>query len=74
MCECTIASKTIVTPKGVYLPVSMVHSILAAANLLAHNNKIKFVTAVKFNYKVLEFFSFFLILLGGTIYFADDGT
>ena len=26
-------------PKGVYLPISKLHSILAAANLLAHNNK-----------------------------------
>ena len=35
----TIASKIIVTPKGVYLPISKLHSILAVANLLAHNNK-----------------------------------
>ena len=27
------------TPKGVYLPISKLHSILAVANLLAHNNK-----------------------------------
>ena len=26
-------------PKGVYLPISKLHSILAVANLLAHNNK-----------------------------------
>ena len=25
-------------PKGVYLPISKLHSILAVANLLAHNN------------------------------------
>ena len=25
-------------PKGAYLPISKVHSILAVANLLAHNN------------------------------------
>ena len=37
--ECTIASKIKVTPKGVYLPISKLHSILAIANLLAHNNK-----------------------------------
>ena len=35
---CTIASKINVTPKGVYLPISKKHSILAVANLLAHNN------------------------------------
>ena len=33
-----IASKINVTPKGVYLPISKLHSILAVANLLAHNN------------------------------------
>ena len=33
---CTIASKINVTSKGVYLPIS--NSILAVANLLAHNN------------------------------------
>ena len=35
---CTIASKINVTPKGVYSPISKQHSILAVANLLAHNN------------------------------------
>ena len=35
----TIASNINVTPKGVYLPISKLHSILAVANLLAHNNK-----------------------------------
>ena len=35
----TIASKINVTPKGVHLPISKLHSILAIANLLAHNNK-----------------------------------
>ena len=28
-----------VPPKGVYLLISKLHSILAVANLLAHNNK-----------------------------------
>ena len=49
----TIASKIIVTPKTVYLPISKTHSILAVANLLAHNSIsqiLKFVTAVKFHY------------------------
>ena len=35
---CTIARKTNVTVKGVYLPISKLHSILAVPNLLAHNN------------------------------------
>ena len=33
----TINSKINGTPKGVYLPISKLHSILAIANLLAHN-------------------------------------
>ena len=37
--ECTIASKINGTSKGVYLPVSKLHSILAIANLLAQNNR-----------------------------------
>ena len=32
------ASKTNVTLKGVYLSISKLHSILAVANLFAHNN------------------------------------
>ena len=36
--HCTITSKINVTPKGVYSPISKLHSILAVANLLAHNN------------------------------------
>ena len=35
----TIASKINVTPKVIYLPISKLHSILAVANLFAHNNK-----------------------------------
>ena len=38
-CPRTIASKINVTPKGVYLSTSKLHSIVAVANLLAHNNK-----------------------------------
>ena len=36
--EGTIASKINFTPKGDYLPISKLHSIIAVANLLAHNN------------------------------------
>ena len=35
---CTINSKIYGTPKGAYLPISKLHSILAVVNLLAHNN------------------------------------
>ena len=35
---CTISSKINGIPKGVYLPILKLHSILAVANLLAHNN------------------------------------
>ena len=34
----TINSKINGTPKGIYLPISKLYSILAVANLLAHNN------------------------------------
>ena len=34
----TIASKMNVTPKGVYLPISKLHLILAVSNLLFQNN------------------------------------
>ena len=42
--HCTIASKINGTPKGIYLPISKLHLILAVANLLAHNNISQFVT------------------------------
>ena len=34
----TISSRMNCAPKGVYLPIWKLHSILAVANLLAHNN------------------------------------
>ena len=49
---CTIVSKINVSTKGVYLPISKLHSILSDANLRVHNKlitQIKFVTAVKFH-------------------------
>ena len=36
--KCTIKSKMNGTPKGVYLPISKLHSILGVANLRAHYN------------------------------------
>ena len=52
----TIASKINV------VPISKLHSILAVTNLLAHYNMIKFVTAVKFHYKVLLLTSVFMTI------------
>ena len=37
MFSCTVDSKINVTPKSIDLPISKLHSILAVANLLAHN-------------------------------------
>ena len=49
-----IASKINLTPKGVHFPISKIHFILTFAYLLAHNNIVKFDTAVKFHYRVLQ--------------------
>ena len=51
-------------PKGVYLSISKLHSILAVANLLVHNNK--FVTVVKFHYRLLQLTAVFLTPFGVT--------
>ena len=58
-----MASKINVTPKVVYLSISKLHSILAPANLLAHTDKVKFVTAVKFHYRVLQLTAVLLTIL-----------
>ena len=71
--QCTIASRINVTPKGVNLPGSKPHSILAKANLLAHNN----ISQICYCGQILSqsgavncsFDTF-----GGNIYFAGDGT
>ena len=55
---CTIASKINGTAKDIHLPII---------------TYIKFVTAVKLYYKVLQFFRQ-SDTLGGNIYFACDGT
>ena len=55
--QCTIASKINVTPKGAYMPISKLLSILAEANLRTHNKlitQIKFITMIKFHYRVLQ--------------------
>ena len=73
--QSTIASKINVNPKGVYLHISKLHSILAVANLLAHNSEVKFVTAVKFYSSVAANCSFSDNLTPlGNIYLAGNGT
>ena len=52
----TITNKINVTPKGVYLPISKLHSILAVTNLLAHNNISQICYCGQFHYRVLQFF------------------
>ena len=69
----TIASKINGTPKGVYLPISKLHSILAAANLLAHNNisQICYCGQVSLQSTAVIFWQY--DAFGGNIYFAGDG-
>ena len=49
-----IASKINDTLKGVFLSISKLHSILGVANYLPIITRVKFVTAVKFHYRVLQ--------------------
>ena len=58
-------------PKGVYLPIWKLHSILAVTNLLAHNNKsqICYCGQISLQSAAVGFSCTF----GGTIYFAGDG-
>ena len=58
-------------PKGVYLPISKLHSILAVTNLLAHNNKSQVCYC---NQISLQCCSFSDMTPWGNIYFAGDGT
>ena len=60
-----------VPPIGVYLPISKLHSILAVANLLAHNNKslICYCGQISLQSAAVSFSDTF----GGNIYFAFDG-
>ena len=44
--KCTFGSKINVTPKNVYLPISKLHSIVAVANLVAHNNKSQIISLI----------------------------
>ena len=64
-------------PRGFYLHISNLHSILAVANLLAHNNKSQIcycgqisLQSAAVNWRVSDNLTPF----GGNIYFAGDGT
>ena len=63
---------------GVYLPISKLHSILAVANLLAHNNKSQICYCGQILLQSVAVncsFSDNLTTLGvHKIYFAGDGT
>ena len=73
----TLTSKINATPKGVYLPLSKLHSILAVANLLAHNNKSQICYWSQISLQIVAVnCSFFWQsdTFGGNIDFAGDGT
>ena len=71
-----IASKSNDTPKGVYLPISKLQSILAVANLLAHNNKSQICYCGQISLQSAAVNCSFMTILHrwGNIYFAGDGT
>ena len=60
------------TPKGVYSPISKVHSILAVAYLLAHNNISYYVQVNLLPLKSSVATKLASHTFGGTIYFAAD--
>ena len=70
----TIASKINVTPKGACLPISKLHSILAVANLLAHNNKSQICYCGQISLQSAAVNCSFSDTFGGIIYFAGGGT
>ena len=61
-------------PKGVYLPISKLHSILAVANLLAHNNKSQICYCGQISLQSAAVNCSFPDTFRGNIYFAGDGT
>ena len=67
-----IASKINVTPKGVHLPISKLHSILAVVNLLAHNNKSQICYCGQISLQSAAVNCWFFDTFGGNIYFAGD--
>ena len=71
---CTITSKINGTPKGVYLPISKLRSILAVANLLAHNNKSQICYCGQISLQSAAVNCSFSDTFEGNIYFTADGT
>ena len=61
-------------PKCVYMPISKLHSILAVANLLAHNNKSQICYCGQISLQSAAVNCSFSDTFGGNIYFAGDGT
>ena len=73
-CMYTINSKINGTPKGVHLPISKLHSILAVAILFAHNNKSQICYCGQISLQCAAVNCSFSGFFGGKIYFAGDGT
>ena len=53
-------------PKGIYLPISKLHSILAVVNLLAHNNISQICYCCHIYYRVLQLTAAILTPFGVT--------
>ena len=73
---CTISGKINCTPKGIYLPISKQHSILAVPNLLAHNSiTVSYIVQVDFLHLKSNVASKWasIHIYRGTIYFAVYG-
>ena len=71
---CTITSKINVTPRGVYLFISKLHSILAIANLLAHNNISQICYCSQISLQCAVVYCSFSDTFKSTFYFAGDST
>ena len=69
----TITSKINDTSNGVYLPISKLYSILAVANLLAHNNVSQICYCGQISLQSAAVNSRFSSTFGGNIYFACIG-
>ena len=76
----TINGKINGTPKGVYMPILKLHSVLAITNLLSYNNiniDITYyvrVNSLRLKWNVASKWASYLTTFGGTIYFAVDCT
>ena len=68
----TIESRINVTPKGLYLSISKLHSILTVANLLAHNNISQICYCGQISLQKTIVNCSFSDTFGGNIYFAGE--